>query len=241
MRPKLRRLAELEKQIGPYLQRQAEKKKARREWEVEAANDHAIRLGALVLRGEPKLDEDLESAWVRCLTNFDVISAVEEGKQIGFDDIFYLQKLVLRELSGETKLQKFQHLFDIAPAWLLKFTRAILTASILGIKCRDLSGPPHEGHIGFREGFKWPALPNGTLQAGHLGPRVKTLTSEEFMELLALLEKPKEEWSRHDRRRWRELNRRIDVELGKGWFELTLSARKAYDDRVLPRPPKEPA
>src|SRR5947209_17272772 len=112
MRPKLRRLAELEKQIGPYLQRQAEEKKARREWEVEAANDHAIRLGALVLRGEPKLDEDLASAWVRCLTTFDVRSAVEEGKQIGLNDVFYLRKLVLQELSGETDLQKFQHLAD---------------------------------------------------------------------------------------------------------------------------------
>src|SRR5947208_8504241 len=101
MRPKLRRLAELEKQIGPYLQRQAEEKKARREWEVEAANDHAIRLGALVLRGVPKLDEDLETAWVRCLTNFDVRSAVEEGKQIGINDIFNLRTLVLQELPGE--------------------------------------------------------------------------------------------------------------------------------------------
>ena len=122
---------------------------------------------------------------------------------------------MLQELPGETELQKFQHLFDIAPAWLLKFTKAIFTASILGIKYPDLSGPPHEGHIGLREGFKWPGLPNGTLQAGHPVPRVRTLTSEEFMELLALLEKPDEERSRHDRRRWRELISRIDVELAK--------------------------
>jgi hypothetical protein len=213
MRTRFRRLARLERLTAPYLRRQEADEEAWRKWQLAAARAHAIRLGALVLRGEPKLDEALEAAWVRCLTKFDVPSVVELGRPAGhedFGDALRLAEPVLQELPGETEQEKFQHLFDVAPSWLLWFTRAIITALVLGLKYTDRPRP-RAGTVGFREGDKWPKLPKGTLQAGDPMPS-STLTGEEQRELVALAEKPEDERNRHERRRLREL---ISSELGE--------------------------
>ena len=68
MRTKLRRLAGVEKLVKPYLQRQKDEDEKARESLIAIARDHAVMLGALVLRGDPKLNEPLEVAWERCLT-----------------------------------------------------------------------------------------------------------------------------------------------------------------------------
>ena len=200
MRAKIRQLARLEKLVAPYLERQRNEQKkqhaARSQWEFMAANYHAIRLGAIVLRGDPKFDEPLEAAWARCLAEFDVLSNVELLQRVSdreFGDALALWKPVLESLSGDNEQQKFQHLFDISPPWLLVFTRAFLTACVLGIRLPDLHAAPRAGHIGFREGRKWPDLPKGILQAGDPLPELSVLTPEEDREFLALFGKPEEE------------------------------------------------
>jgi hypothetical protein len=200
MRTKHRRLARLEKLVAPYLQ-------ARSEWLFKAPRYHSIRLGAIVLRGDPKLDEPLEAAWARCLVAFDVLSHIEDKE---FGDALALWKPVLENLSGNNEQQKFQHLFDISPPWLLVFTRAFLTAWVLGIKLPDLCGTPRAGHIGFREGRKWPDLPKGILQAGDPLPESTVLTPEEQREVITLFEKPEEEWTRDERHRFDEINAKIE-------------------------------
>jgi hypothetical protein len=176
MRTKLRRLARVETLIEPYLQRQKEEEQKAREFLVRIARDHAIKLGALVLRGEPKLNEPLEIAWKRCLTRFSF-----EGN---------ISHLVLQNLPGESEQKKFQHVLDITPPWLLRFTQALLTAGILGLKCPDYSRAPPEGIRARSRILTWPLLPLGTLQEG--GPvrpfKEEELTDEERTQLVELVE-----------------------------------------------------
>jgi hypothetical protein len=149
MRPKLRRLAQLEKLVAPYLERVKIEEEQQRTRESGLAFYHAIKLGALVLHGDPKLDEPLEAAWERCLAKFEAERAGPLGKPL-LSDALYLADPVLEELQGDTRPEKLQHLFDIAPPWLIKFTGADFTAHVLGIKCRDLSDAPPWGYIARR-------------------------------------------------------------------------------------------
>src|SRR5262249_44974678 len=106
------------------------------------------------------------------------------------------------------------------PPWLLKFTNAFVTARARGIKLPDLSDAPPAGYLGVLEGLKWPHLPKGTLQAGDRHPAAEN-AAEEARQLLALLHRPDEEWSRQDRRFMRELISRIREE------ELAGSSKRA--------------
>jgi hypothetical protein len=153
MRTKLRRLARAERLIEPYLQRQKEKQEKERKDLVCFARGHAMMLAELVLYGEPKLEEPLEIAWQRCVT----------GK-FGVNLLYHI--VVLSKLPGQTEQEKFQHVLDIAPTWLLKFTLAPITADLLGLKCPDLSSAPPEGQTAHDQVFRWPHLPRGTLQEG---------------------------------------------------------------------------
>jgi hypothetical protein len=210
---------------GPYLQRQKAIEEARRAWQLKAARGHVISLAALVLYGEPKLAEPLEEACKRCKTTFEgrVVRAREMSESdllsghlaLGaFDDDddyvesvenSFLERWMVKELPGETEQQKFQHVFDIAPPWLLVFTRASTTAFLLGVKCPDLSEAPRPHHTALREVRKWPEFPKGTLQAGNAIPELPMFTAEEAIELYELIEKPEDERSRHERRRLMEL------------------------------------
>jgi hypothetical protein len=172
MQTKSRRwLAGLINWLGAHTQRHKEEQKGQRDRSLKAARFHAIRLGALVLRGEPKVDEPLEAAWARCLTKFDVHSRVESAMSVDkeFGDASLLADAVLKELPGETKQQKFQHIFDIAPHWLLRFTRAAITACELGIQFPDLSDSPKPCHLGAWEGriFRMACCSPGFLYQHH--------------------------------------------------------------------------
>jgi hypothetical protein len=163
MRSKLRRIARLETKIEPYFQKQKEKAQRADQLLDRAARYHAIRLAVLVLHGKPDLKERLEVAWERCLIKFPGECFV--NSRIA-DIVSGRMETVLEELPGETEKQKFQHVFDIAPHWLLRFTFAALTAQILKLQCPNLSDAPRAGLRALREGLKWPKFPNGTLEAG---------------------------------------------------------------------------
>jgi hypothetical protein len=215
MRFRFRRLAQLEKLVAPYLARLKAEEESHRRSLLTPARHHAIRLGAVVLRGEPKLDEPLEAAWQRCLTKFEVppgfVIMLSSGP-FHFNPAGFLSSRVLKELPEGTEKQKFQHLFDIAPRWLLKFTCAFVTADLLGIKCPDLSDTPPWGHIAEREAKKWPELPDGTLQAGAPTDEPMTPSAEDLMtpsaedleELVTIQNRPEHDRTRDEQRRLRE-------------------------------------
>jgi hypothetical protein len=188
MSSKSRRVARLEQKVGPYLQRQKEEHQKAREGLAKITRAHAIALAALVLHGKPKLEEPLEAAWKRCCLRF--------GRLIDQPlwNIEFFEP-VLKELPGDTEAEKFQHVFDIAPLWLLEFTHAIMTAGLLGLKCPDTSRAPRAGQTAYDMVLRWPLLPHGTLQAG--GPvrpfNEKTLTMEERRELNEIVDELIEE------------------------------------------------
>ena len=115
---------------------------------------HTANLSALILYGDPKIDEPLSFAWKRCLESsewqkrrekyggwddyrrdhgdpFDSFSATQIGK--------YFRKYFLPDLPGGDQAEKFGLIFKRAPPWLLWFTYGDVNARILGIKLPDLS------------------------------------------------------------------------------------------------------
>jgi hypothetical protein len=115
---------------------------------------HTANLSALILYGDPKIDEPLCVAWRRCLESaewqkrrekfggwdeygrdtrdpFESFSATQIAK--------YFRKYFLPDLAGRDELGKFRLIFKKAPPWLLWFTYGDVNAQILGIKLPDLS------------------------------------------------------------------------------------------------------
>src|SRR5437879_10699993 len=122
LRSKFRRLENLKKLVPAFLERQNAEHESRAQAMRGAAFGHAIKLSAIVLRGEPKLDEDLEIAWERCRSKFGITSGLQNGGADQSIQEEYFVQMVLQQLPGETPDHKLQHIFDISPPWLLEFT-----------------------------------------------------------------------------------------------------------------------
>src|SRR5947207_5278183 len=114
MRNLRKRLQRLDERIGPYLA------KKEQEYEQQLADlkpvafRHAVKLGALMLRGDPQLQEPLDGAWQRCLDRFEVRSL---GREAIINSMLELR--VLADVQGETDQVKFHHLLDLDRDWLL--------------------------------------------------------------------------------------------------------------------------
>ena len=94
------------------------------------------------------------------------MGALPDESSVGRDISPSQYNLVLQNLPGITEQEKFQHVLDIAPPWLLKFTKAPMTAFILKLKYPDCSRAPREGRRALLQSLSWPLLPLGTLQEG---------------------------------------------------------------------------
>jgi hypothetical protein len=161
MRNPLKRLQRLDELINPYLAKKKQEDEQAHGDPKPVACRHAAKLGALMLRGDPQLEEPLDGAWQRCLDRFEVRSWTKEAIANSV-----LEARVLTELPGYTEQAKFQNLLDRVPHWLLSFTSAWRTAFLLDLNFPDISEAPRPGHRGFREMLGWPELPKGMLQAG---------------------------------------------------------------------------
>jgi hypothetical protein len=222
-----RRLSRLENLASAVV---AERKRREPEvaaWRRQAARDHATKLVALVLHGDPRIDEPLAIAWHRAVSKLGLANV---------DPALLRYRLanVVAALPGDTENAKFAHVFGSAPRWLLYFCMAAIDSFILGFDYpKNLEWePPDIGRDGSREAnHAWPGLPQGTIGAGRpigkLNP-LRALSPEENIDLLNLNEKGEENWLRQDRRRWREIWAKIDedewlraahedIELGKAW------------------------
>lgn len=111
-----------------------------------------------------------------------------------------------------------------APQWLLAFCMSCLDAHLLGIDLPNDSGPsPEPGLTGLDDLESWPDLPTGTLGAGGPIPELDLspldalpnpfdgLSPEETIDLYRLLENGKENWSRRNRNRHREIIAKVDT------------------------------
>jgi hypothetical protein len=109
----------------------------------------------------------------------------------------------------------FTEVFRTAPIWLLQFTKIRLDALILEFQLPDLPTEPMWGIEGLKDAKRWPLLPLGTIGAGGAPP--KDLLSPEDRGFYEEHQKrPKEDWSRSERRRMQQLVSRLSVNDSSG-------------------------
>ncbi len=138
---------------------------------------HAIQAAAVVLHGEPKIDEPLMVAIGRMENKLDnefkaaaqkcwIRDFGQETLHRNLQGSYYYPELMFNALPGPDNL-KFEQIFSNAPVWFLKFTGVEWDAKILGFKLRELVGAPELGSDAWSERkFNWPRLPEGTIDAG---------------------------------------------------------------------------
>ena len=154
-RARFRQTVRLERLAEAYL-RPREKADSRfEEFVRNYAFIHTSNLSALILYGDPKIDEPLSFAWRRCLESAEWQKRRE--KYGGWDenggdscgDPFvshgatriakYFREHFLPDLPGADEVEKFSLILKKAPPWLLWFTYGDVDAQILGMKLPDLS------------------------------------------------------------------------------------------------------
>jgi hypothetical protein len=200
-----RRLSRLEKLVTAERKQREPLELA---WQRQAARDHAAKLVALILHGDPEIEEPLAIAWDRALDRL----GLKDVHQAYLPD--RLRAVVLPTLPGDTENAKFAGVFCSAPSWLLSFCMVCLDGCVLGIELPKNSDPtPDRGEDGLHDMRSWPDLPTGTIGAGRLIPRshpLDALSSEELVDLHTIIQSGEENWSRRDRHRHREIMAKVD-------------------------------
>lgn len=165
------RLMEVEKQYAAVVQAKRREDTAPAFW----AYTHAIEASAVVLYGEPKMEEPLWVARQRALEKLceEFGAAADEllrahGKK---PLPFFMRnrlccKLMFDALDGANDNFKFEQIFSKAPDWFLKFTGVECDAKLLGFKLRKLVDAPALGREARHDRNGWPYLPEGTIDAG---------------------------------------------------------------------------
>jgi hypothetical protein len=163
---------DLEMRIAAAVQEKRDKVDA----PVCQARMHAIQVAAVVLYGEPKIEEPLGIAWSRVeemLTKKFGAAVDEWWLREGEEELhpnlrvlFLYAPFMFDNRPGGNDNLKFERIFSEAPAWLLKFTAVEWDAKLLGFKLRKLVGTPELGREARRDRNKWPLLPKGTIDAG---------------------------------------------------------------------------
>jgi hypothetical protein len=151
---RFRQTARLERLAEAYLRPKEEADSQFEESVRNYAFIHSANLSALILYGDPKIDEPLSFAWRRCLESAEWQKRREKyggWDEYGRDscgDPFdfgatriaeYFRKYFLPDFAGGDEVEKFSLIFKKAPLWLLWFTYGDVNARILGIKLPDLS------------------------------------------------------------------------------------------------------
>jgi hypothetical protein len=211
-RSNTRRLSRLEKLASLTATEREREKTALAEWRLSSARDHAMILVALILHGDPKIDEPLDIAWHRALEQLGLKRLADFTPSAHVAE--RLRPVLLPELPGDTENAKLAHVLNSGPTWLIKFCHAWMDAILLGIELQQNASFRLEfGRIGLREGVdSWPDLPKGTPAAGGPIPPspFDVLSSEENIDLLNLFETGEDSWSRGDRRRYREIMAKVE-------------------------------
>jgi hypothetical protein len=198
------------------------------------ARPHATAVAAIVISGEPKVDEPLVRAWARTLAHHRMdlqdstldkhatlkaverktLKAVERKMYPAIvEDPDYGTPRWDPSIGHAPEAARFSEIFRTAPVWLLQFTMIRLDAWLLKFDLPDISAELMWGVEGVNDSKRWPLLPLGTMAAGD---PVRTtpeefdsdLTVEERRFYQQVKERPEEEWSRLERRRMAELIQR---------------------------------
>ena len=197
------------------------------------ARRHATAVAAIVLSGQPRIDEPLNRAWARALQHYGIDNN---------DQIAAARQLYPTIRGGKSESARFSEIFRMVPIWLLQFTAMAMDARFLRFELPDISKTLKWGSAGLDDARRWPFLPTGTIMAGDPIPDVdgrrfwimlSCMITEPFpdvesmfrqeqkrpaprgsevelFEYLAQSEvKPESEWSTYEKRRVRKLCERI--------------------------------
>jgi hypothetical protein len=191
---------------------------------------HTTSVAAIVIWGEPKVHEPLIRAWERTLAHHRIdvkgsmLDSNEEDWALIDDELRPAEKMyptIINDPDYERphswwdpgivhapESARFTEIFRTAPVWLLHFTQIRLDASVLEFELPDLSAEPAWGADGVKDAMRWPRLPLGTMAAGDPVPQPREVSPSEREErrfYQEMRDRPREEWSRSERRRMSEL------------------------------------
>ncbi len=160
------RLSKIEKLVSTALKERKEKERRAKKETVRIniwhARYHATAVAAIVLAGQPKIDEPLIRAWKRALQYYGI--NVNELGQLD-DQVKVAQQLLPIIMKGEELPARFAEIFKTAPIWLLQFTGTAWDAHLLEFHLPDMK-KLRWGIAGYEEARQWPLLPSGTITAG---------------------------------------------------------------------------
>ena len=211
-----RQMSRLEKLAAPAIDYVRRKDDAFKQWLKHCASLHAISLGALILYGNPNVDEPLSDAWQRCSGRFPILQRVYQFRSLNLSDQSFAEEIahivrkdVMSDLPGTTEAEKFQNMFFSAPPWLIWFTFATITAKFLGLALPDLSSVTSFGRS--KAVFDiWPAVPDCKFE---LRPRcddiddgISARDAEFFAEIIKI---PEERMTRLERKRFMTIIERL--------------------------------
>jgi hypothetical protein len=229
-----RRLWRAERRLLSGLEKRLEIREQRKERVRSLARIHATAVAAIVLSGDPKVDEPLVHAWARALAHYPTemegalqyISTLsklsEENKEkAAAREINRASKFTLKDYGdaaqriypvimngAKEERTRFTEIFSAAPIWLLTYTLTSIDANLLEFDLPDRSAAPQWGKIGHRGARRWPMLPVGVMTEGD--PIAKeeidpSLSREDCVFALEMCAKPEDEWTRIERRRMLEI------------------------------------
>jgi hypothetical protein len=202
------------------------------------ARHHAIAVAAIVLSGQPRIDEPLRDAWARTLQHHGI--SVKNPWSWGDQVVAARQLSQIVMDGGADESAQFTQIFKTAPVWLLQFTGTAMDARLLKFQLPDISTDLSWGDAGCEDARRWPSLPLGSMADGKpipsLDPRCVWIvlscptTIREFPDHIDLFEEektitdpfikdlafsldldgvPEEELSRYEKRRLRRLSKQI--------------------------------
>jgi hypothetical protein len=160
-----RRIRKVEELLSAAKREREKKREEFYENCLRHARFHATAVAAIVLSGEPKIDEPLSQAWTRALQHYRVRNA-NEGTQIN-RQVVAAQRLLPIILGDKKTSARFTEIFRAAPVWLLNFTQTFIDAGCLKFKLPNtFSWRPKWGRDGYEESRQWPLLPSCTMTTG---------------------------------------------------------------------------
>lgn len=127
------------------------------------ARRHATAVAAIVLSGQPKIDEPLIKAWARALQHYGINVNVMGGIK---DQVRAAERLLPIIIGAEESSTRFTEIFRTAPVWLLQFTGTSMDARMSEFQLPDISQRIRWGSAGFKDARRWPLLPTGVMTAG---------------------------------------------------------------------------
>jgi hypothetical protein len=193
---KLERLLSKTERLLPAVLTKLEKNRIPLEVRFDAIREsvrlHTTAIAAIVLYGEPTIDEPLVRAWERTLAHhrmdgddstldddaidmpFPELRPAEKMYPAIVDDPDYGRPHYSRpdgywwepDIVHAPESARFTEIFRTAPVWLLQFTRIWLDAPVLEFDLPDISAELLWGVEGVEDAKRWPRLPLGTMAAG---------------------------------------------------------------------------